>query len=465
MWMDVDVALAEVPVNLFPLLDDTDFKTRETAVAYNASGMDLVWNFVTTGGAYTQTAVTPTTAGTYDWTHQGDGMYSIEIPASGGASINNDTEGFGWFSGVATGVLPWRGPVIGFRRAALNDLLIDGGTASTNLEDFFDGTGYVGGTAKLTVDATKWNGLTTVALPLAPTVAGRTLDVSAGGEAGVDWANVGTPGSTVGLSATTVATLTNAPSDSSGVTTLLSRLSAARAGYLDNLSAGAVATAAKLLSYFQSALRKDVTVDSDIGGNYDDSTDSQEAIRDRGDAAYLTATGFSTHSAADTWAAGTRTLTAGTNIALAKGTGVTGFNDLSAAQVNAEADAALFDVGLTTTVTGRVDAAVSTRLASASYTAPLDAAGTRTALGMASADLDTQLDALLAKWTTVLADSVASDGTRPTPEQAMLMLTRFLFERAVSGTALSVKKEDGSTASMGFTLNDATSPTSITRSS
>jgi hypothetical protein len=32
----------------------------------------------------------------------------------------------------------------------------------------------------------------------------------------------------------------------------------------------------------------------------------------------------------------TRVLTAGTNIALAKGTGVTGFNDLSAAQVNAE---------------------------------------------------------------------------------------------------------------------------------
>src|SRR5574343_1436418 len=115
MCMDVDVALSEVPVNLMPLLDDTDFKTRETAVAYNAAGMDLVWNFVTTSGAFTQTAVTPTTAGTYDWTHQGDGMYTIEIPASGGASINNDTEGFGWFSGVCTGVLPWRGPVIGFR--------------------------------------------------------------------------------------------------------------------------------------------------------------------------------------------------------------------------------------------------------------------------------------------------------------------------------------------------------------
>jgi hypothetical protein len=43
------------------------------------------------------------------------------------------------------------------------------------------------------------------------------------------------------------------------------------------------------------------------------------------------------------WGAATRLLTAGTNIVLAKGTGVTGFNDLSAAQVNAEADTALAD--------------------------------------------------------------------------------------------------------------------------
>lgn len=44
----------------------------------------------------------------------------------------------------------------------------------------------------------------------------------------------------------------------------------------------------------------------------------------------------SSHSAADVWAVATRILTAGTNIVLAKGIEVTGFNDLSAAQVNAE---------------------------------------------------------------------------------------------------------------------------------
>lgn len=39
-----------------------------------------------------------------------------------------------------------------------------------------------------------------------PTTTGRTLDVSAGGEAGVDWANVGSPTTTLDLSGTTIAT-------------------------------------------------------------------------------------------------------------------------------------------------------------------------------------------------------------------------------------------------------------------
>jgi len=126
IYIDVDTAVA-LPVNIMPLLDDGDFKTRETSVAYNAAGMDLVWNFVTSAGAMTQTAVTPTTSGDYDWSHVGDGMYKIEIPASGGASINNSAEGSGWFSGIATGVLPWISPTYCFRSAATNDALCDGG--------------------------------------------------------------------------------------------------------------------------------------------------------------------------------------------------------------------------------------------------------------------------------------------------------------------------------------------------
>lgn len=128
MWLDVDAAVT-VPVNLLQLIDDSDFKAIEIDIVYNQAGMDLVWHFITSAGVITATAVTPTTGGDYDWAEDlaDKGTYKIELPASGGASVDNDTEGHGWFTGFCTGVLPWRGPVIGFRAAALNDALIDGG--------------------------------------------------------------------------------------------------------------------------------------------------------------------------------------------------------------------------------------------------------------------------------------------------------------------------------------------------
>ncbi len=147
--MVVDIALAEVPVNAVPLIDDTDFKSIETTVAYNAAGMDLIWNFVTEAGAMTQTAVTPTTGGDYDWANGGlaKGMYVIEIPLSGGVSINNDTEGYGYFTGFATGILPWRGPTIWFRSTPNSNATQEqvnnigsGATGGTHVEATYDNT-------------------------------------------------------------------------------------------------------------------------------------------------------------------------------------------------------------------------------------------------------------------------------------------------------------------------------------
>jgi len=102
-------------------------------LVYNQAGLALFWHFVTTAGVMTETAVTPTTGGgDYDWTDQGDsGCYSVGMPDTGGASINNDSEGYGWFTGVATGVLPWRGPIIVFRAAGLNNLLVNNAFSAT----------------------------------------------------------------------------------------------------------------------------------------------------------------------------------------------------------------------------------------------------------------------------------------------------------------------------------------------
>jgi hypothetical protein len=70
-------------------------------------------------------------------------------------------------------------------------------------------------------------------------------------------------------------------------------------------------------------------------------------------------------------------ITAGTITTVTNLTNAPTNGDLTAAMkasVNTEADAALVDVGLTSIVTARIDAAISSRLAGASYTAPPTAA-------------------------------------------------------------------------------------------
>jgi uncharacterized protein YjbJ (UPF0337 family) len=449
MYFDVDAALTEVPVNLLSLIDDTDFKTRETAVAYNAAGMDLVWNFVTSAGVFTQTAVTPTTAGNYDWTHQGDGMYTIEIPASGGASINNDTEGYGWFTGLVTGVLPWRGPVIGFRSAALNDSLCD--TNTTGL--------------------------------LAPTVAARTLDVSAGGEAGIDWANVGSPTTAVNLSATNidvdqvVASVSGAVGSVTGavgsVTGAVGSVTGAVGSVTGNVGGNVVGTVASVVGAVGS-------VTGNVGGNVTGSVGS--------------VTGLTNATIADAvWD-----------------------EDATAHQTQGTFGQAIGDPGADTdTIFGLVntnlDAAVSTRLSSAGYTAPdnasisailtdtaeIGAAGAGlTALASAAnlatvagyidteiatlqtsvndlptnAELATALDALptaaenaTAVLTTAMTESYRADGATGTLAQMQYEIIGHLGESAIVGTTKTINKVDGTTAAATFTLDSDTAPTSITR--
>lgn len=149
---------------------------------------------------------------------------------------------------------------------------------------------------------------------LKSTVAGRRLDVSAGGEAGLDWANIGSPTSAVNLSGTNI--------DTDQVVASVT---------------GAVGS-----------------VTGNVGG-------SVASVAANGISAASLAADAGTEIGAAVWAATTRELTSGANIALAKGSGVTGFNDL-------------------------------------------DAAGVRGAVGLASANLDTQLAAIDTKTTNLPSD-------------------------------------------------------------
>lgn len=284
IYMDVDAALAEVPVNAVPLTDDTDFKTVEEAVAYNASGLELIWHFVTTGGATTTTVVTPTTGGDYDWAHQDGGMYTIEIPASGGASINNDTEGFGYFTGKATGVLPWRGPTICFRAAGINNLLVDG---------TFSATRGLAGTALPNAAADAAGGL-----PISD-AGGLDLDGVLSGntpQTGDAYARLGAPvGASISADITTAQSDLDILTGTDGVTlaTAQANYAPAKAGDEMDLVDAPNATA---VTAIQSGLATSANVTTIVGHLTDikgagwTTTDTLEAIRDRGDAAWITAT-------------------------------------------------------------------------------------------------------------------------------------------------------------------------------
>lgn len=71
---------------------------------------------------------------------------------------------------------------------------------------------------------------------------------------------------------------------------------------------------------------------------------------------------------------------------------------------------------------------------------------------------------MMTLFTTALTEAYAADGAAPTIAQALFLIQQMVTEKAISGTTLTVKKLDGSTTAATFTLNDATSPSSITRS-
>ena len=234
IWMDVNTAVT-IPVNKVPLVASADGHTIDEGIAYNESGMDLNWNFVTTQGAQTQTHVTPTTGDDHDWTHVGNGMYKIEMPTSGG-DANNNTIGFGWFSGKADGICPFSGPVIGFRHGNVNNVLID--------NDWDIKRGFCG-----------------TALPNASSDAPGGLPISAAGALNLD------------------AKLANVA-----------------------LTAQQARDAMKLAPSGNSPAAGSVDKHLD-----DIVEDTNELQANQGN--WLTAAGFSTHSAANVWGVGTRTLT------------------------------------------------------------------------------------------------------------------------------------------------------------
>jgi len=66
--------------------------------------------------------------------------------------------------------------------------------------------------------------------------------------------------------------------------------------------------------------------------------------------------------------------------------------------------------------------------------------------------------------TSALTEAYPTDGGTITVASGLYAIMQLLGEKAIAGTTLTVKKVDGSTTAMTFTLDDATTPTSVTRS-
>lgn len=408
---------------------------------------------------------------------------------------------------------------------------------------------------------------------LMPTTDGRKLDVSSGGEAGVDWANVGSPTTSLNLSGTTISTSQAIASVSGAVGSVTGNVGGNVAGSVGSLTTNNDKTGYSLSQSFPTNF---ASLSITAGGvvKADLETIKTQTVTCGAGVTVLASVGTAATSTAQTGDAYARigapagaslvadlgTATSATQALILPVKAVTDKLDtaleldgevyryttnaleqgpagsgataqevweyatraLSTSPPTAAAIASQVRTELTTEL-GRIDVATSTRLATAGYTAPLDAAGVRTAVGLAAANLDTQLadlptvaefeartlaaasyatataldtvDNLLdteiaaiktktdlipaspaatgdipsaasvatAVLTTAMTESYNADGAAPTLAQAQFVTMQRLTEFAIAGTTITVKKLDGSTTAYTLTLDDDAAPTSSTR--
>jgi hypothetical protein len=98
-----------------------------------------------------------------------------------------------------------------------------------------------------------------------------------------------------------------------------------------------------------------------------------------------------------------------------------------------------------------------------STNAPTSGDLTQTMKNSVTAIVPTAAENFAAVLTTAITESYAADNVAPTLAQAIMLIQQSLHEFAISSTTRTVKKLDGSTTAATFTLDSATAPTSTTR--
>ena len=121
---------------------------------------------------------------------------------------------------------------------------------------------------------------------------------------------------------------------------------------------------------------------------------------------------------------------------------------------------ASLSAGAITAAAIATDAIDDDAIATGASAATAFAAGAIDAAALAADAGNEIADAIL---TRQMTEAYNADGVAPTVAQALFVIMQMLTEMAISGTTMTIKKLDGSTTALTLTLNDATNPTSITR--
>lgn len=213
---------------------------------------------------------------------------------------------------------------------------------------------------------------------LMPTTAARTLDVSAGGEAGLDWANIGSPTTAQNLSATNIDVDQVVASVSGAVGSVTGNVGGNVTGSVGSVASGGISSA----SFATTA------------GAFD-----PLGIVDQGTAQSATSTTIRLRSAA----AFSDDELIGATVLITGGSAGVGQSRLITDYVSST-DTATVDTW-TTTPSGTITYKVFATAPSSGGGSGLDAAGVRAAIGLASANLDTQLGTIGTNVDSILVDT------------------------------------------------------------
>lgn len=335
-----------------------------------------------------------------------------------------------------------------------------------------------------------------------PTVSGRSLDVTATGAAGVDWGNVENPTTAVNLSATNIDVDQVVASVSGAVGSVTGNVGGNVTGSVGSVAAGGITASSIATGAIDAdALAADAVAEIADGVWDEDATGHQtggtfgQAIGDPG------ADTTTIYQSVVTDAAGTNIAADIVAVKAETASIQSDTNDiqtrLPAALVSGRIDASVGAMAADTLTATALAASAVTEIQSGLST--LDAAGVRTAVGLASANLDTQLTAIddyldtevaaikaktdnlpaspaatgdamtltsaydFAKGTVAMTEAYAANGVAPTPVQAFYAIHQMLMQFSIASTTITVKKLDNSTTAFSVTLNDATTPTSAVR--